>query len=310
MATVNQIIRLLLIIRKIKSQRPAYPTLKQIMQYVKEDFEIRGIQSGLSERSFQKDIENIRNQFGINITYCQNNQGYCIEKDDDALLNIEQILEPFEVFNALHRHTGLSEYVKTEPYRPAGTHYLSKLLYAIKSSSRTNITYLKFGETEPAVRPLDPYLIRRFRGRWYVIGKLPLTNEFKTFGLDRIIDLEVTKEPFTKDPNFTYDMKFKNSFGIYASDEGQIEDVELSFSEFDGHYIKSFPLHHSQYILSDNEDGLTIGLKLKITNDFIMEMLSLSSSLVVIKPTWLRQRLSDMYQTAMERNQQNNVSLI
>jgi len=304
MATVNQIIRLLLIIRKIKSQRPSYPTLKQIMHYVKEDFEIRGIQSGLSERSFQKDIENIRTQFGINIVYCPQNQGYRIEQDYGASLNLEQILEPFEVFNALQGHTELSDYVKTEPYQPAGTHYLSKLLYAIKNTFRVNITYMKFGAVEPTIRSLDPYLIRHFRGRWYVIGRLTPTSEFKTFGLDRILGLDFTKELFAKDPLFNYDMKFKNSFGIYASDDGQIEDVELSFSEFDGHYIKSSPLHHSQRTLSDNESGLSIGLKLKITNDFIMELLSLSSSLSVIRPAWLKQKMIDIYEIAIKRNQE------
>lgn len=302
MATVNQIIRLLLIIRKIKSQRPSHPTLKQVMQYVKEDFEIRGIQSGLSERSFQKDIENIRTQFGIDIIYCQHNQGYRIEQDYDAMLNIEKILEPFEVFNALHGHTELSEYVKTEPHQPAGTHYLSKLLYAIKNTLRVDITYMKFGATDPTIRSLEPYLIRQFHGRWYVIGKLVTTNEFKTFGLDRILDLDVSKECFAKDANFNYDIKFKNSFGIYASDDGQIEDVELSFSELDGHYIKSSPLHHSQRTLSDNENGLTIGLKLKITDDFIMELLSLSSSLSVLKPAWLKQKMVDIYNKAIQRN--------
>lgn len=272
------------------------------MHHVKEDFEIRGIQSGLSERSFQKDIENIRTQFGINIVYCPHNQGYRIEQDYGASLDLEQILEPFEVFNALQGHTELSNYVKSEPYQPAGTHHLSKLLYAIKNTLRINITYMKFGATEPSVRSLDRYLIRHFRGRWYVIGRLTSTSEFKTFGLDRILDLEVTKELFKKDPVFNYEMKFKNSFGIYASDEGQIEDVELSFSELDGHYIKSSPLHHSQHILSDDERGLKIGLKLKITNDFVMELLSLSSSLSVIRPAWLKEKMVDIYKVAIKRN--------
>lgn len=273
------------------------------MNHVKEDFEIRGIQSGLSERSFQKDIENIRTQFGIDIVYCPQNQGYRIDQEYHASLNLEQILEPFEVFNALHGHTELSDYVITEPYRPAGTHYLSKLLYAIKNTFQINITYMKFGAAEPAVRALDPYLIRHFRGRWYVIGRLTSNSEFKTFGLDRILDLEVTKEIFTKAPHFTYDLKFKNSFGIYASDDGQVEDVELSFSEHDGHYIKSSPLHHSQQILSDDESGLIISLRLKITNDFIMELLSLSSSLLVNRPAWLKQKMVDIYDCAMKRNQ-------
>lgn len=304
MATVNQIIRLLLIIRKIKSQRPAYPTLRQIMQYVKEDFEIRGIQSGLSERSFQKDMENIRTQFGINIAYCTQNQGYEIIQDQHALLNIEQILEPFEVFNALHGHTELSQYVVTEQYQPKGTHYLSKLLFAIKNTFRVSITYLKFGTSEATLRNLHPYMIRHFRGRWYVIGQLEHTDEVKIFALDRILEMEISKNVFLKDPAFNYDSKFKNSFGIYASDDGVVEDVELIFTASDGYYIKSSPLHHSQQIIADDETGLTITLRLVITEDFIMELLSHSSSISVVRPDWLKQKLNDIHEIAISRSQE------
>jgi predicted DNA-binding transcriptional regulator YafY len=60
--------------------------------------------------------------------------------------------------------------------------------------------------------------------------------------------------------------------------------VILSFDPLQGKYIKSLPLHESQQIIADNEDELRIRLKLFITHDFYMELLSYGDNLKIIKP--------------------------
>jgi hypothetical protein len=50
--------------------------------------------------------------------------------------------------------------------------------------------------------------------------------------------------------------------------------MTLSFDDYQGKYIKSLPLHESQQTISDSENELQIKLKLYITHDFIMELLS------------------------------------
>ena len=81
------------------------------------------------------------------------------------------------------------------------------------------------------------------------------------------------------------------------------EEIELSYDALDGYFLKSVPLHHSQKILVDTPDKFRISLRLRITNDFVMALLSRSRSLTVIKPQSLRQRVREVYEEALRRNQ-------
>lgn len=75
----------------------------------------------------------------------------------------------------------------------------------------------------------------------------------------------------------------------------------MSLDPFQGKYIKSLPLHHSQQILIDNEEELQIKLSLLITHDFVMELLSFGENVTVLKPASLVEQLKDSYQSALEQ---------
>jgi proteasome accessory factor B len=65
----------------------------------------------------------------------------------------------------------------------------------------------------------------------------------------------------------------------------------LSFSYMQGQYTKTFPLHKSQKIKSENkdEDEVIVELFISITEDFVMELLSLGPDLEVKSPVKLRE---------------------
>ena len=87
----------------------------------------------------------------------------------------------------------------------------------------------------------------------------------------------------------------------YAIDP--VEEVILHYDSLDGAFVKTFPLHETQQILSDDpRTGLTVRLDLKITNDFVMELLSRSRSLEVLAPMHLRERVKKVFDAASERN--------
>ena len=84
--------------------------------------------------------------------------------------------------------------------------------------------------------------------------------------------------------------------------ESTAEDVVIKYDRLDGSFVKSLPLHHTQRVIEENEDSITIGLKLRITNDFVMALLSRSRSIEIIKPHSLRQRIYETLLGAIERN--------
>ena len=55
-------------------------------------------------------------------------------------------------------------------------------------------------------------------------------------------------------------------------------------------------------VLEEDENSVTIGLQLRITNDFVMALLARSRSIEIIKPISLRQRVYNTLCDAVERN--------
>jgi len=303
MATIEQFTRALLIIRKIRSQKPAFPTQEEIRKYIDGQFAFRDVDKQLSERTFFQDKKNIKQLFRINIEHSKKHGGYYIENDlNNTVLDVEAILEPFEIFNALQLDSGLSDFIVAEAYRPKNTHYLVELVHAIKKSVEIKFTYSKFDSDQASERRIEPYILKQFNGRWYVIGKVSGRSDIKTFGLDRIENLLITATGFKKNVDFDVVEKFKNSFGIYSSLDHPVEDIVLAFDAIDGNYLKSVPLHSSQTIIADNETEFVISLQLRITHDFVMEILSRSNSLKVIKPNSLKERVRAVYLNALQRN--------
>ena len=78
-----------------------------------------------------------------------------------------------------------------------------------------------------------------------------------------------------------------------------VEEVILSFTPQGGKYNESFPLHESQETLIDNECEFRIKLHVKLTYDFIMELLSQSDKMKVIAPVHLRDTLIDIHRKAI-----------
>ena len=125
----------------------------------------------------------------------------------------------------------------------------------------------------------------------------------KTFGVDRIRELRVLEdEGFKRDREVEVDELFRDCYGIWNQQDIPVEDIELRYDALDGKFLKSVPLHHSQRVLADTEEEFRIALRLRITNDFVMELLSRSRSLEVIRPQHLRERVRQVYEEALRRN--------
>ena len=96
---------------------------------------------------------------------------------------------------------------------------------------------------------------------------------------------------------------FRDCYGIWNQPDIPVEEIVLKYDALDGKFLKSVPLHHSQQVLVDNADEFRIKVRLRITNDFVMELLSRSRSLEVISPLHLRERVRKIYEEALKRNE-------
>lgn len=304
MSKRGYISRYLLILKKLKvNPYSSYEVLKAYMENQFEYMQMQddNLQIGFSKRTLQRDLKEIRNVFGIDIEYSKPNKGYFITQNENENMNFQRMMEAFDMFNSLNLAQDLTPYIHLEKRKPQGTENLYGLLHAIKNKLKIKYTYHKFGEEEFSQRFVEPLALKEFKNRWYVMAKDNKDHYIKTFALDRIKNLEITNQSFIYPQDFNIENRFRYCFGIERSDDIDPKDIILSFTPFQGKYIKTLPLHHTQEILVDNDDELQIKLKLFITHDLIMELLSFGDEMEVIQPKSLVKKIMEAHKSAYKQ---------
>lgn len=284
-----------LIVNKI---RRAPATFIEISNYLERESELQGYDFNISKRTFKRDLDDIWSLYKIDIRFDFSRKIYYINDEEQPDLS-NRMLEAFDLFNALNVADSLSKYVYFENRKPQGTEHFYGLLHAIKNNHVIAFTYQKFWDNTLSERKVAPYALKEFKGRWYVMAKDEKDERIKTFGLDRIQDLEITKKRFKYPDNINVADLYKNCFGIINSEQAQPQKLILSFDAEQGKYLKSFPLHTSQKILTDNEEELRLSIEVHITHDLIMEILSYGERVEVISPDSLKQELVYHYKNAL-----------
>ena len=295
MSKRESIARYGLIINKLRRGPASYDEIDFFLQ---NQGEIDGYNYSISQRTFQRDINDIYHIHKIEIKFDYTNRVYYIAYEEDDQLG-RRMLEAFDTFNALNSTERISQYIHFENRRPQGTENFNGLLHAIRNNLVIEFTYYKFWDENVSDRTIEPYALKEFRNRWYVVGKDLKDNGIKSFGLDRLSDLNITKKRF-KPSGFNVNEYYSHCFGIIAPNADSPSEVILSFIPFQGRYIKSMPLHESQQILIDNEEELRIKLKVFITEDFLMEILSHGERVRVIEPKSLVEDIKNIYEEVLE----------
>jgi predicted DNA-binding transcriptional regulator YafY len=286
-----------LIIKKLR-KHPA--TFNEISDFLTRESEFERYDFNISKRTFQRDINDIRAIYKIDIVYDSSLMAYCIDSDDHPEAT-ERILEAFDTFNALNITDRLSDHIHFEIRRPQGTENLYGLLHAIKNQLQIRFTYQKFWAEEISQRVAEPYALKEFQNRWYVLANDLRDNKVKSFALDRLTNLDITRRSFHAQNDFNVNEHFKYCFGIISPNGKQPQEIILSFDPHEGKYIKSLPLHESQVILKDTEEEVLIKLNLVVTHDFVMEILSHREYVKVIKPANLVDDIKNAYRKALSQ---------
>ena len=304
MSKRGYISRYLLILKKLKVK--PYSTYEELQAYIENQFDYLQMQDdrlnmGFSKRTLQRDLKEIRNVFGIDIEYSKTNKGYYISQSETENMNFQRMIEAFDMFNSLNLAQDLTPFIHLEKRRPQGTENLYGLLHAIKNKRKIKFTYRKFWEEEVSKRLVEPYALKEFRNRWYIMAKDSNENTIKSFALDRLANLEITSQPYQYPDNYSIEQKYRFCFGIISPNDEEPQDIILSFDPFQGKYIKTLPLHETQEVLADNNQETRIKLKLCLTHDLFMELLSFGDNMKVVEPKRLADEIKEAHKKAYKQ---------
>lgn len=247
-------------------------------------------------RTFHNHRKAIEEDFDI-IIECDKKRGniYYIDQYDfdNNLKTREWMLNNFAINNLLNESKRLYDRILFEEI-PSGREFLADIVEAMRGNNVINITYQGFDKNKPNAVLVNPYCIKVFKLRWYLIAHNKELKCIRTYALDRIKSLNITDKKFKYPESFSPQLYFKDCFGIIADQKIKTENILLKVHTEQCPYFKALPLHESQQILQFDDEFSLFAYRLKPTFDFIQELLSYGDAIEVLEPKSLRDNMNAM----------------
>ena len=246
----------------------------------------------LGERTFHRYTDAVEELFDIEIKYDRARRGYVITDREgiDNMAMRKWLLQTFSVNSVLHESQDLKNRILLEDV-PSGQQHLTTIVDAMREGVKLSMTYQSFGAANPTTFDVEPWCVKLFEQRWYMLG---MSDKLRIYALDRIKALEPTEHRFKMPKKFNAEEFFKDYYGIIISDEDfDVEPVALKVDAWQSNYLRTLPLHHTQIEVERNEEYSIFEYRLCPSFDFRQKLLSMGGSVSVLAPTDLTIMMRD-----------------
>jgi len=305
-------------------------TLEDLMEACSETlFEYEGKENSVSKRTTQLDIQLMRSEkLGYNAPievydkkfYRYADDEYSItdipltETDINVLTETVSMLKQFKDFSLFSDVSDILQRLEDKIYaekshsRPViyldknenlkGLHFLDVLYQAIVKKVVIKLTYKSFKSKEEQVFNFHPFILKEFNNRWFLVGKKKASVSVTNLALDRIVAIDFDFNLEYIDEDFDAENYYKDVVGVTVNEGLRTKKIELWIDKSNAPYVITKPFHHSQKVESEDENGVTISLNLKINYEFERLILGFGECIKVISPESLQKRIKEKLERA------------
>lgn len=308
-------------------------------------YEYEGIKKGVSVRTVQLDIQNMRSEkLGYNAPivvldkryYTYEDKGYSItnipltQQDLSTLGEVVSILKQFKGFSYFQELTGMVSRLEDKVYKQQhkgrsyihfekndllkGLEFIDPQHKAIISKTVIDVNYQSFKARSAGIITLHPYLLKEYRNRWFVLGvkfkgKAP---ELLNIALDRII--EITERPadeYYENKMIDIDTYYDDTIGVTKNTGQKPITILLKVDQANMPYVLTKPIHPSQNVIRREKEGTIISLHVVWNFELERELLGFGECITVLAPRHLisrmKHRISAMYWKYNADKKENDV---
>lgn len=191
--------------------------------------------------------------------------------------------------------------------------HLAVFIEAMKECNRVEIEYRRFGAEDTKTYTFDPYALKTYQQRWYILGhfvrKLREDDDitdvtinddgdveyFLTFSFDRIEKVTLLKKKFKMNPKFDAREFFNDCYGVSQGDYVPAQRIVIRAFGDEAYRIRTLPFHVSQHEIATYDDCADFEYFFKPTYEFTGKLLSRGAWLQVLEPEWLAEEVRDMH---------------
>ena len=189
--------------------------------------------------------------------------------------------------------------------------FIEIIIEAIRNGRMIVFKYQKFGEEKSNFIKMEPHYLKQFNHRWYITGLVEkeiasssdnlVGNKeivYRTYGTDRILDLEISDDYFLMTNSVNVDKFFKNCAGIYKNDT-KLSHLVVKVKKLFVDYWRTAPKHHSQKETETNDDYSVFEMDVDDVPDLYQILLSEGEMIEVLSPDnvrdEMRKRIEEMH---------------
>jgi predicted DNA-binding transcriptional regulator YafY len=283
----------------------------------------------VSSKSIQRDLDFMRDRFGLPIEYDGGRFGYfytepvssfpalqITEGELFALLVAEKALQQYRGTNfekplvsAFQKMAAalpdtisvhLADWEQTISFRTSAEPILNleifdSLAKAAARHQQLRLLYRKPGTAQADPRVIDPYHLANINGEWFLFAYDHLRKDIRTFVPARIQSAEPTGKQFARPQRFSLDKRLRDSFGVHSG-PGEF-NVVIRFNKWAAPFIREKRWHPSQELRDLKDGGAELRLKLSSLVEVERWVLTWAGNAVAVKP----RELADSIRAAARR---------
>ncbi len=245
----------------------------------------------IPNRTFHNHRAAIEDFFDIVIECDKRENAYYIEDAEQLSNNVARnwLLNTLTVNNLVNESRKLKNRILFE-HIPSGQEYLTTIIEAMRDGVSLWVGYQGYTQEEANEFEVEPYALKIFKQRWYLLANSVAEGRLRIYALDRLQYTVPSETHFSLPAGFDAEAYFTDCFGIIAMDNCAVETVRIKVNAWQANYLRSLPLHHSQ--TEERNEGYSIfSCKLKPSYDFRQEILKYGADVEVLEPKWFREEI-------------------
>ena len=249
-------------------------------------------QDYLPESNFHRWKSTVEMLFDVHIKCNAYNEYYIEEASDLRGTDLRtRLLNLMSMDSLLKDSKELSDQILFEPI-PSGEKFLAPIIEALRDKTAIEMTYQGFTKDYPATFIVEPYCLKMFKQRWYVLAYSPGIDQTYLYSLDRIHAIELTTQKYKLPKGFNAEAYFKDAYGTADLNYEPVE-VKISVSAEQVPYLRSLPLHTSQEEIETNEEYSIFRYFVIPGFDFKQELYKYGSFVEVLAPESMRKEFAE-----------------
>lgn len=256
----------------------------------------------MARTTFNRHREEIEDIFGIRIICNRNNNKYYIENadvfDDNTIEN--WMANTISINSIFAKNRSVSDRIILEQI-PSESINLQTAIEAMRKSRKLEFDYKKYYSTETKHYIIEPYCIKLYHRRWYLLARYSNLGEHRLFAFDRISNANISSEKFIIDSHFNATEYFSECYGVAVNTSVPVQKVIIRAYLNERYYLRDLPLHPSQTLVNEDENYCDYEIILRPTEDFLGYLLSRANFVKIITPEHLANQIKAMAQSIVNR---------